>query len=300
MMKFLMLLKRDVKLFFKDKGMFFTSLITPLILLVLYATFLADVYRDSFASAMPAGLSIPDDLIDATVGGQLLSSLLAVSCVTVAFCSNLLMVQDKVNGTRNDLTVSPVKRSTVALAYFFGTEFATLIVNYVALGIGFIYLGKMGWYLSGKDVLSIILDVFLLTLFGTLLSSCVNVWLSTSGQASAVGTIISAGYGFICGAYMPISNFGSGLQKVLSYLPSTYATSLIKNHMLHGVFREMERKHYPDEMVEVIRDTLDCNPVFHGNVVSVNQMIGIMIGSIAVFGIIYYFVTLLPEGEGRR
>ena len=98
MMKFLMLLKRDVKLFFKDKGMFFTSLITPLILLVLYATFLADVYRDSFASAMPAGLSIPDDLIDATVGGQLLSSLLAVSCVTVAFCSNLLMVQDKVNG----------------------------------------------------------------------------------------------------------------------------------------------------------------------------------------------------------
>ena len=63
---------------------------------------------------------------------------------------------------------------------------------------------------------------------------------------------------------------------------------------------EMERKHYPDEMVEAIRDTLDCNPVFHGNVVSVNQMIGIMMGSIAVFGIIYYFVTLLPDGEGRR
>ena len=74
----------------------------------------------------------------------------------------------------------------------------------------------------------------------------------------------------------------------------------IKNHMLHGVFMEMERKHYPDEMVEAIRDTLDCNPVFHGNVVSVNQMIGIMMGSIAVFGIIYYFVTLLPDGEGGR
>ena len=99
---------------------------------------------------------------------------------------------------------------------------------------------------------------------------------------------------------MPISNFGSGLQKLLSYLPSTYATSLIKNHMLHGVFREMERKHYPDEMVEAIKDTLDCNPVFHGNVVGVNQMIGIMMGSIAVFGIIYYFVTLLPYGEGGR
>lgn len=75
---------------------------------------------------------------------------------------------------------------------------------------------------------------------------------------------------------------------------------MIKNHMLHGVFKEMERKHFPDEMVEAIRDTLDCNPVFHGNVVSVNQMIGIMMGSIAIFGIIYYLVILLPEGEGRR
>ena len=99
---------------------------------------------------------------------------------------------------------------------------------------------------------------------------------------------------------MPISNFGSGLQKALSYLPSTYATSLIKNHMLHGVFREMERKHYSGEMVDVIKRTLDCNPVFHGNVVSVNQMIGIMMGSVAVFGIIYYIVTLLSKGEGGR
>ena len=40
--------------------------------------------------------------------------------------------------------------------------------------------------------------------------------------------------------------------------------------------------------------------VFHGNVVSINQMIGIMMGSIAVFGIIYYFITLLSEGEGGR
>ena len=62
----------------------------------------------------------------------------------------------------------------------------------------------------------------------------------------------------------------------------------------------MERKNYPDEMGEAIRDTLDCNPVFHGNVVSINQMIGIMMGSIAVFGIIYYVVTLLLAGEGRR
>ena len=41
------LIKRNIKLFFKDKGMFFTSLITPAILLVLYVTFLGNVYTPS-------------------------------------------------------------------------------------------------------------------------------------------------------------------------------------------------------------------------------------------------------------
>ena len=101
------LTRRNIKLFFKDKGMFFSSLITPIILLVLYATFLANVYRDSFVSAMPAGLPIDDALIDATVGGQLISSLLAVCCVTIAFCSNLLMIQDQVSGARQDIAARP-------------------------------------------------------------------------------------------------------------------------------------------------------------------------------------------------
>ncbi len=97
------LVKRNQKLFFKDKGMFFTSLITPLILLVLYATFLGKIYRDSFSSAVPEQLHIAKDLINGCAGGQLVASLLAVSCVTVAFCSNMLMVQDKVSGSIMDL-----------------------------------------------------------------------------------------------------------------------------------------------------------------------------------------------------
>ena len=87
------LVKRNTKLYFKDRGMFFTSLITPLILLVLYGTFLSNVYEESFRGALAAaGASVPDKLIGGCVGGQLVSSLLAVSCVTVAFCANLLMV----------------------------------------------------------------------------------------------------------------------------------------------------------------------------------------------------------------
>ena len=89
--------------------MFFPSLITPIILLVLYATFLKKVYKDSFlGSLLATGATVKESVIDAYAGGQLISSLLAVICVTVAFCSNILMIKDKTSGARKDLTVSPL------------------------------------------------------------------------------------------------------------------------------------------------------------------------------------------------
>lgn len=115
------------------------------------------------------------------------------------------------------------------------------------------------------------------------------------GQMSAVGTIVSAGYGFVSGAYMPISNFGEGLQKVLSFLPGTYGTALIKNHMLRGVFEEMEAQGFPAEVVTGIADSLDCNPTLLGTVVRPSYMLLLMLGTIVVLGGVYYFITSLPE-----
>ncbi len=281
------LTRRNMKLFFKDKGMFFSSLITPVILLVLYSTFLSGIYRDSFESSLPAGFSVDRALINATVGGQLISSLLAVSCVTVAFCSNLLMIQDKTSGAIRDFTVSPVRRPALAIAYFAASALVTLIVNFTALAVSLIYLAATGWFLSVGDVFLLLLDVLLLTLFGTALSSCVNFPLSTNGQASAVGTIVSAGYGFICGAYMPISSFSTGLQRVLSFLPGTYGTSLLRNHALAGVYRQMSEIGFPDEVISGIKTSIDCNISFFGHSVGIGAMYLVLGLSVLLFLGIY-------------
>ena len=292
------LVRRNCKLFFKDKGMFFSALITPIILLVLYATFLAKIYRDSFQGALAeAGATVSDALISATVGGQLISSLLAVACVTVAFCSNLLMVQDKVSGARRDITVSPAKSSTLAIGYFCASALSTLIVTFTAMGVCLLYLATMGWYMSAADVFAVILDVFLLTLFGVALSSCINCLLKTQGQGSAVGTIVSAGYGFLCGAYMPISNFTPPLQKVLSFLPGTYGTSLLRNHALAGVYREMNAIGFPEEVVESIRDSVDCNIYFFGHSVPTGGMYAILAGSTALLIGVYVLICTLRRNK---
>jgi multidrug/hemolysin transport system permease protein len=286
------LIRRNTKLFFKDKGMFFTSLITPLILLLLFVTFLGDVYRESFRAGMPAGVPVPDVLMEGFVGGWLFSSLLAVCCFTVAFCSNLLMVQDKVTGARTDLTIAPVPGPVLALGYYISAMLTTLIICGTAAGACFLYLTQAGWFLSAADVLLTLLDVVLLVLFGTAVSSIVCFFLSTQGQISAAGAIVSAGYGFICGAYMPISQFSEGIQKFVLFLPGTYGTALLHNHLMGGVFRELQDRYLPAEAVESLMDGFDSNLYFLGNKVEVGTMYAILIGTIAVLILIYVGLNL--------
>ena len=291
----LALIKRNIKLFFKDKGMFFTSLITPAILLVLYATFLGNVYRDSFEMNLPDTFKLSEGLMNGLVGGQLISSILAVSCVTVAFCSNFLMVQDKANGSIKELRISPVKSSVLSLSYYVATLISTLLICLIATGICLVYIASVGWYMSVSDVLFLLLDVVLLVLFGTALSSIINFFLSSQGQISAVGTIISAGYGFICGAYMPISSFSEGLQKVLSFLPGTYGTALVRTHSMQGALAEMQNQGIPAEVIESIKDSLDCNLYFFEEQIAMPTMYLILGGTVAVLIAVYVLMNSLKK-----
>ena len=289
------LIRRNTKLFFKDKAMFFTALITPMILLVLYMTFLSNVYRDSFLMAIPEGISVDDKIMDGAVAGQLVSSLLAVCCVTVAFCSNMLMVQDKVSGARRDLTIAPVKSSCLALSYYISTAITTLIICFAALGAGLMYVNVKGWYLSGSDVACLWLDTFLMSMFGTALSSVISFFLSSQGQISAVGTVISSCYGFICGAYMPISNFADGLQKVLSFLPGTYGTVLFRTHAMDGAFTAMEEAGLPAQVTDSFRSGVDCRIDFMGHEVTTAVMYTVVGSSVALLIVVYILLNVLKS-----
>ena len=289
------MVNRNRKLFFRDKGMFFSSMITPVILIVLYVTFLAKVYKDSFTSNLPEMMNISEKLINGTVAAQLSAALLAVTCVTVTFCVNLTMVKDKALGVRKDFDIAPVSKPRIYLSYFLSTVLNSLLINGLALLLCLGYIGMMGWYLTAGDIVLLIVDIFILVLFGAVFSSLVCYPLTTQGQLSAVGTIVSAFYGFVCGAYMPISNFGEGLQKAMSYLPCTYGTSMLKNHMLRGVFESMKAEGIPAEIVTSIGDSLDCNPVFRGSVVSPSAMMVVMVISILVLGGICLLITMKPD-----
>lgn len=294
------LIKRHTKIYFKDKSVFLSSLITPIILLILFMTFLKNVYIESIESQIPSGMDISSRLLNGFAGSWLISSILATSTITIAFCANMIMVQDKVTGAYKDITITPVKASTLSLSYYLSTAFVTAIISYATFAIGLVYLSITGFYMSIIDILLTIIDIALLVLFGTALSSIVCVFLKSQGAISAVATLVSSMYGFICGAYMPLSQFGSGLRNTLMLLPGTYGTGIIRRHMMSGALRTLSEEGLQDEIVEGLSKSFDATLTFFGHDVSVLAMYLVLGTTIAILVAGFVLLSYLKNHKKKQ
>lgn len=277
---------RNIKLYFKDKMTFLVSLITPLILLVLFIAFLKSTYEDSILSIIQ-GFDLDQSLIDAFAGGWLFSSVLATSCITVAFCSGMMVI-DKINKANIDFMVSPVKKSTLQLSYVLANLFSTFIITFVLLIVGLIYLACVGFYITFVDILLIVFGIIITSLFGTILANIIWTFTHSQGVVSGVCTLVSALYGFICGAYMPISTMGQGMQYFVSLLPGTYATVLFRQGFLNSVLNRM-RETLPQGMINGIASGFDVKMSFFGHDVSTFALILVIsISTIVLLGVFLF------------
>ena len=205
--KLFALVSRNIKCYFKDKFLFFVSLITPMILLLLFVTFLRGVYISSFKSIFEAAqFTADDDVINGLAGAWLLSSIVSVSSVTVAICSNAVMISDKVDGAINDLRVSPVKGTTVSISYFIANFLVTLLVMLCVLAAGSVYLAIVGWHIPFGDFMMILVYCV-----------CCAVWQSSCGSYRELH--FNAGR-VVCNIYTCI-------QRVRIYLRRVYAVVAI-------------------------------------------------------------------------
>lgn len=283
---------RNIKLYFKDKMTFLVSLITPLILLVLFIAFLKSTYEDSILSIIQ-GFDLDQSLIDAFTGGWLFSSVLATSCITVAFCSGMMVI-DKINRANIDFMVSPVKKSILQLSYVLANLFSTFIITFVLFIVGLIYLACVGFYITFVDILLIVFGIIITSLFGTILANIIWTFTHSQGVVSGVCTLVSALYGFICGAYMPISTMGQGMQYFVSLLPGTYATVLFRQGFLNSVLNRM-RETLPQGMINGIASGFDVKMSFFGHDVSTLALILVIsISTIVLLGV-FLFINKIKK-----
>ncbi len=293
------LVARNCKIFFRDKGVFFPSLLAPLILLFLFIAFLGNVYRDSIRSVV-AGFPIPNGLVESIAGGWLVSSLIAVSAVAIAFTAATVMVQDRALGRADDFAVAPVSPGILALAYFLSTFLVTALICFVALAAGFVYLAVVGWHLSVWDVAASLLDTLLLVLFGTALASLVCNFVHSQGGVTAIEATVSAAYGFLCGAYMPFGNLAPWLRDVLMLLPGSYGTGLLHLHLMGGAIDAVTGEGVPEALAAALKKGFDCTLECFGAEVPIGVCYLVLILAIALLLAVYIGIQVFRGRRKRR
>lgn len=98
---------------------------------------------------------------------------------------------------------------------------------------------------------------------------------------------------------MPISQFGSVLQKIIMFLPGTYGTSLIRNHAMAGAFREMSKQGVPADVIDGIKTSIDCNLSFFDKNVSIGVMYLVFVASIVLLVGAFVLINILKNNKSK-
>ena len=237
-------IKRNVLLFFKDWQSILFSLLTSIIVLVLYLLFLKGTFVSAIQSAMEQypGLAsmVPQKDIDMFANLFLLSGILGSAMISVPFSCITVLVKDRVNKVDYDILATPMKREQIIFAYFVSAVLTSILLNSIILAVGLIGIRMQGnMYLNVSQVVKAFSVVALGSISASAIFMIVVLFFKTVSACEAFFGILSAASGFVIGAYIPISQFSNGVQTVCNLFPASQITIMLRNILLNGLLEHI-------------------------------------------------------------
>ena len=231
-------IKRNVLLFFKDWQSILFSLLTSIIVLVLYLLFLKGTFVSAIQRAMEQypGLAsmVPQKDIAMFANLFLLSGILGSAMISVPFSCITVVVKDRANKVDYDILATPMKREQIILAYFISAVLTSILLNSIILAVGLIGIRMQGnMYLNISQVVKAFSVVALGSISASAIFMIVVLFFKTVRACEAFFGILSAASGFVIGAYIPISQFSNEVQTVCNLFPASQITIMLRNILLN-------------------------------------------------------------------
>ena len=238
------LIKRNLLLFFKDWQSILFSLLTSIIVLVLYLLFLKGTFVSAIQSAMEqypglASMVLQKD-IDMFTNLFLLSGILGSAMISVPFSCITVLVKDRANKVDYDILATPMKRGQIIFAYFVSAVLTSTLLTDIILAVGLIGIRMQGnMYLNISQVVKAFSIVALGSISASAIFMIVVLFFKTVSACEAFFGILSAASGFVIGAYIPISQFSNEVQTVCNLFPASQITIMLRNILLNGLLEHI-------------------------------------------------------------
>lgn len=251
------LMKRHMKLFFKDKASVFFSLLSVFILIALYLLFLSENITSN----------LPDfDDSAAFVFLWMFAGIIAVTTATGPLGALGKFIEDKVSHKSDDFLITKVTKQKLAYSYVYCSFSVGLIFTTLLFIFGYAYT-FITFDIHLELSLSLIVLMVVSTLMHTLLFYLITSSLKTMSAFSGFSTIVGTTIGFLAGIYIPIGILPTYLQKIIILFPTTQSAVLLREKLMTDVLEPMKDL-LPSEVYHEIMKSLGVQLQWNDTILS--------------------------------
>ena len=283
------LIKRNLKLFFRDRTSVFFSLLAIFIIIGLYVLFLGNMMVKNFKELL-------GDNARFTVDSWVMAGLLSVTSITTTMGAFGTMVEDKTKKISKDFSSAPLKRSQLAGGYIMSSFIIGVIMSIAALVVAEIYILAGGGKLITLVPLLKLFGVMMLSVFAgsSMVFFIVSFFKSNNAFATA-STIIGTLLGFLTGIYIPIGSLPSAVQTAIKIFPISHAGALFRQIMMEAPM-SIAFKNAPAQAVTGFKQAMGV--VFYAGSKELSPIVNMLV--LVATGIVFYTLAVIRISIKKR
>lgn len=233
----LLLTKRNLQLYFRDRANVFFSLLGALVLIGLYALFLGRLQVQTLQEQLPDADTRD---IQGFVNAWVFAGITMITTLTTGLAALAVFVEDRTSGRFSDFMVSPLRRWQLVLGYLGSTLVVSVVMTVVIVVVGQIFLLSQGNpVISAANLGKLLGYVVLSSAAFAALSAFAVSFLRSVGAFSALSTVVGTLTGFLAGAYIPMGALPAGVVSFLNALPFAQSAMLIRRPFTASALTEI-------------------------------------------------------------
>lgn len=273
------LLIRNLRVYFRDKASVFFSLLSVLIIILLYALFLGDAWSSGSVFQGRAGVK---NMMDSWI----MAGLLAVVSVTSTMGAFGIMVEDKSRKIMKDFASSPLSRAGLTGGYILSAFLIGLVMSLVTAVFAVIYMVARGGAFPSLPVLGkTMLLIIITSLSNTSLVLFLVSFINSSNAFSTASTLIGTLIGFLTGIYMPIGQLPTAVQSIIKVVPTSHAAALLRQTLMEEPLQKVFAG-APAEMVNAFKETMGVTLSVGGKPLTPMTHVLVLTASFVIFSLL--------------
>ena len=275
----LSLTRRNIYMYLKNRGAIFFSMLSVIIIFVLYILFLAKMNIDSVAGM----IRIDRKTIAFLVNSWVMGGIIVVNSVTVTLGVLGIMVEDEANKVMQAFLVSPVSRYKLTMGYILSAFSIGNFICTIIFILSQVYIAANGGsILCLGQILQVLGIIFVSVFSSTCFVFLMVLFIKNMNAFTAVSILTGSTIGLIAGIYVPIGVLPEAVQKFMKCLPIFYDSALMRDVFMTKPV-SIVFKGAPAQMVSGYLESMGVNITWGGTVVPGGAKIAIVLLSGVAF-----------------